>query len=125
MRGLTIFFIFHGLANIIVSIENIISGRPVEFLSITMNQNINIVGIVLGMLFIIAGVGMEFKTRYSFYISLFLITFFCLYLLVEIVYLINLKVFGITVIVFIIFLIYALIGKYILNKKPLFNLKNM
>lgn len=124
MRILTFFLIFHGLANIIVSIENFFIGRTVEFLSITMNQNVNIVGILLGILFIIAGVGMWFKARYSFFVSLILITFFCLYLFVVMAYLINLKDFGLTLIVFIIFLMYALIGRYILSKKSYFKWKN-
>ena len=120
MRGLAIFYIFHGLANISVSIENILNDRLFNFLSLSVNQSFNLFGISVGLLFIITGVGIWFKKRYSLYTSILLSCLFCFYLIVQIIYLIYIKEYDVLFLVSIISFFYFVIAMYILRHKSYF-----
>lgn len=121
MKGLSILFILQGLSFFIQSIINVIEDKNGRFITLNFDPQLYIIGIFLGLLFVLTGVGLGLRKRYAYYLSVSLCTLMSLYVFVGAVLLINQNSKGPLLVIIIILLIYLAIARYILKRKVYFD----
>lgn len=121
MKGLSFLFILNGLSIFIQSIINVIEDKNGRFITLNFDPQLYIIGILLGLLFVLAGVGIGLRKRYAYFLSVSLCSLMSLYIFVSAILLIIQKSFGILVIVAIPLLVYLLVGRFIQKNKNCFD----
>lgn len=121
MKGLSILFILQGLSFFIQSLVNVLEDKNGRFITLKFDPQLYIIGIFLGLLFVLTGVGIGLRKRYTYYLSVSLCSWMSLYVFVGAVLLINQNSNGPLLVIIIILLIYLAIARYILKRKVYFD----
>lgn len=111
-----------GLRYLIQYIIDLSSGTPLKFGTHLVNSNYNIIGIVLGLWFIVTGIGIWYRKKYAYNSTIIVQSLLIIYVLLGLCYLLITQGFSLAPVVILIIelIIFFIVIKYTQRNKSYF-----
>jgi len=120
MKVLSVLTALQGLGYVYNSIFNLSHGNMFKYVQFLMSPYYHLTGIILGLLLFITGIGMWFRKRYSYYLTIVLYSVLIINGLVGIVLMMMAKEIGPSILIIFILTLFFIIIRYKQKNRNLF-----
>ena len=120
MKVLSVLTALQGLGYVYNSIFNLSHGNMFKYVQFLMSPYYDLTGIILGFLLVITGIGMWFRKKYSYYLTIVLYSALIVNGLVGIVLMIMAKEIGPSILIIFILALFFIIIRYTQKNRNLF-----